>query len=133
MTLLLDTHLLLWVAAGTAPEEARSYITDENNTLLFSPASIWEIIIKNGLGRPDFHVDPPALHRGFLDNGYRELVITGSHALAVGDLPPIHRTGGPQDPFDRILIAQARVEGVALLTADETVALYPGAIIYIRT
>ena len=128
MTLLLDTHLLLWVAAGTAPEEARSYITDENNTLLFSPASIWEIIIKNSLGRPDFHVDPPALHRGFLDNGYRELVITGSHTLAVGDLPPIHK-----DPFDRILIAQARVEGVSLLTADETVARYPGAIIYIRT
>ena len=127
MTLLLDTHLLLWAAAGTAPEEALSYITDENNTLLFSPASIWEIIIKNGLGRPDFHVDPPALHRGFLDNGYRELTITGSHALAVGGLPPIHK-----DPFDRILIAQAHFEGISLLTADETVARYPGAIIYIR-
>ena len=127
MTVLLDTHLLLWAAAGTVPEEAHSYITDENNTLLFSPASIWEIIIKNGLGRPDFHVDPPALYRGFLDNGYRELAVTGSHALAVGGLPPIHK-----DPFDRILIAQARFEGVSLLTADETVARYPGAIIYIR-
>ena len=127
MTLLLDTHILIWAAAGTVPEKALPYIADENNILLFSPASIWEIVIKSGLGRPGFQVDTPALYRGFLDNGYSELVITGSHALAAGSLPPIHK-----DPFDRILLAQAQVEGISLLTADETVARYPGEIIYIR-
>jgi PIN domain nuclease of toxin-antitoxin system len=127
VTLLLDTHILIWAAAGTVPEKALPYIAAENNTLLFSPASIWEIIIKKGLNRPDFQVDPPAIYHGFLDNGYKELVITGRHALTVGRLPPIHK-----DPFDRILLAQAQVEKIAFLTADETVARYPGNIIYIR-
>jgi PIN domain nuclease of toxin-antitoxin system len=127
MTLLLDTHILIWAAAGTVPEKALHYIVNENNTLLFSPANIWEITIKAGLNRPDFQVDPPAIYRGFLDNGYKELVITGSHVLAAGNLPPIHK-----DPFDRILLAQARAEGIAFLTADKTVARYPGDIIYIR-
>jgi PIN domain nuclease of toxin-antitoxin system len=126
MTLLLDTHMLIWAAAGTVPEKALFYIANENNTLLFSPANIWEIIIKSGLNRPDFQVDPPTIYHGFLNNGYKELVITGRHALAAGNLPPVHK-----DPFDRILLAQAQVEGIALLTADETLARYPGDIIYI--
>ncbi|MDR2759069.1 MAG: type II toxin-antitoxin system VapC family toxin [Spirochaetaceae bacterium] len=127
MTLLLDTHILIWAATGMVPKEALPYIAAENNTLLFSPASIWEIVIKKGLNRPDFQVDPQAIYRGFLDHGYRELVITGSHTLTAGRLPPIHK-----DPFDRILIAQARTEKITFLTADETVARYPGDIIYVR-
>jgi PIN domain nuclease of toxin-antitoxin system len=81
VTLLLDTHILIWAAAGTVPKKALPYIAAENNTLLFSPASIWEIIIKKGLNRPDFQVDSPAIYHGFLDNGYQDLVITGIHAL----------------------------------------------------
>ena len=124
MNILLDTHILIWAAAGTLPESAAPYITNLNNTLLFSPASIWEIVIKKNLNRQDFRIDPAALYEGCLDNGYIELHISGSHVLAISGLPPIHK-----DPFDRLLLAQSRVEGVSLLTADKTLARYGGAVI----
>ena len=125
MKLLLDTHLLLW-AAGVPerlPDEARALLEDEDATPFFSAASLWEVAIKNGLGRADFSVDPRVLRRGLLENGYVEMAVTGAHAVAVDLLPPIHK-----DPFDRLLIAQARVEGLTLLTADGIVARYPGPI-----
>ena len=118
MKLLIDTHLLLWAAADTLPPEAIQYFCEENE-LLFSSASIWEIIIKKSINRPDFHVDAFALYRGLLDNGYTELYITSYHALLVADLPLIHK-----DPFDRILIAQAKAEGVSFLTSDKTLSQY---------
>ena len=125
MKLLLDTHLLLW-AAGQ-PErlsaQARALMEDVDNQPLFSAASLWEIAIKRGLGRADFCVDPRLLRRGLLDNGYQELPIDSRHAVAVNDLPPIHK-----DPFDRILVAQAVVEGILLLTSDALVARYSGPI-----
>ncbi len=125
MKLLLDTHLLLW-AAGE-PERlspsARALINDAGNELFFSPASLWEIAIKRGLGRRDFQVDARLLRRGLLDNGYNELPIVSDHVVAIEDLPPIHR-----DPFDRVLVAQATFEGIALLTIDPLVARYPGPI-----
>jgi PIN domain nuclease of toxin-antitoxin system len=123
--LLLDTHLLLW-AAGQPEKlsiETRALIEDSGNTLAFSAASLWEIVIKNGLGRDDFQVEPRRLRRGLLDAGYREIAVTSEHALAVRRLPPLHK-----DPFDRILIAQADTEGAILLTADHLVAQYPGSI-----
>lgn len=125
MKLLLDTHLLLW-AAGTpkrVPAAARRLIEDTGNTLLFSAASLWEIAIKRGLGRADFQVDARLLRRGLLDNGYEELPITSEHAVFIESLPDIHK-----DPFDRILVAQATVEGIALLTSDAVIAQYPGPI-----
>ncbi len=90
---------------------------------MFSIASIWEVVIKNALGRSDFCVDPQQLRNGLIQNDYSELGIRAEHALAVGSLPPIHK-----DPFDRILIAQAQVESVTLLTTDNKVAGYPGPI-----
>ena len=125
MKLILDTHLLLWAASepGRLSAAARSLIEDPQNEPLFSSASLWEVAIKRGLGRTDFHVDPRLLRRGLLDNGYSELPITSDHAVAVDGLPAIHK-----DPFDRILVAQAIVEGIALLTADPLVARYPGPI-----
>jgi PIN domain nuclease of toxin-antitoxin system len=123
--LLLDTHVLLW-AAGS-PErlsaDARGLIEANDNALLFSAASVWEVVIKCGLGRDDFRVNPRLLRRGLLENGYSELPIASEHAVAVGGLPPIHR-----DPFDRMLVAQATIEGITLLTSDATVARYPGPI-----
>lgn len=122
MKLLLDTHLLLW-AAGTPDRlstAARRLLEDPQNELLFSAASLWEIVIKRGLGRADFQVDARVLRRGLLDNGYQELAITSEHTVSVEDLPLIHK-----DPFDRILLAQATVEGIMLLTADTLVAQYP--------
>lgn len=125
MKLLLDSHLLLW--AASAPErlssEAVALIEDQGNQLIYSAVSLWEIAIKNGLGRPDFQVDPRLLRRGLLDNGYEELPVTGDHAAAIGNLPPLHA-----DPFDRMLVAQSMVEGILLLTSDSTVARYPGPI-----
>lgn len=121
MNLLLDTHLLLWAASTPEriPESARALLTDPANQLVFSAASLWEITIKNSLDRSDFKVDSRRLWRMLLVNGYRELPVTSEHTVAVNELPPIHK-----DPFDRILIAQARVEGLLLLTADKLVAKY---------
>lgn len=121
MNLLLDTHLLLWAASTPErlPTQARELMLDAGNQLIFSSASLWEITIKNGLERPDFNVDPRRLWRMLLVNGYRELPVTCEHTVAVNDLPPLHK-----DPFDRILIAQARVEGLVLLTVDQAVAEY---------
>lgn len=125
MKVLLDTHLLLWAAGepGKLSSAARAVIEDNDNELLFSAASIWEVAIKAGLGRDDFALDPRLLRRALLDNLYSELPVTGEHAAATAGLPPIHK-----DPFDRVLVAQSQVEGVMLLTADEVVARYPGPI-----
>jgi PIN domain nuclease of toxin-antitoxin system len=123
--LLLDTHLLLWAAEGIkrVPRGVRALMADPANELLFSVASLWEIAIKRGLGRPDFEVDARVLRRGLVDNGYRELPILSEHVVAIEALQPIHK-----DPFDRLLIAQATVEGITLLTDDAMVAQYPGPV-----
>ncbi len=125
MKLLLDTHLLLWAAnePKRLPKAARVLIEDLENELLFSAASLWEITIKNSLGREDFQVDARLLRRGLLDNGYTELPITSEHAVNVDHLPSTHK-----DPFDRILVAQATVEGITLLTNDRRLLEYPGPI-----
>ena len=121
MNLLLDTHLLLWAAIEPKrlSAKARTLLLDPANQLIFSAASLWEISIKNGLDRSDFNVDSRRLWRLLLVNGYRELPVSSEHSIAVDDLPPMHK-----DPFDRILIAQARVEGMLLLTVDKAVAKY---------
>ena len=117
--------MLLW-AAGV-PErltrEARDLIENPETELVFSAASLWEVAIKSSPGRDDFRVDPRLLRRGLLENGYTELAVTGSHAVALDLLPRMHK-----DPFDRMLVAQAQVEGIMLLAADPTVARYPGSI-----
>lgn len=125
MKLLLDTHLLLWAAQGFEhlPSDAQMLMSEPENELFFSVASLWEIVIKCGLGREDFKVDPRVLRRSLLDNGYQELPILSEHAVAISTLPPIHK-----DPFDRLLVAQAIVEGITLLTADIQVTKYPGPI-----
>ena len=125
MKLLLDTHVLLWAAGDPdrLPADARTLLEDRTTEPIFSAASLWEVAIKSGLGRSDFRVDPRLLRRGLLEHGYAELAVTGVHAVAVDLLPPLHR-----DPFDRILIAQAQIEGIVLLTADAAVARYPGPI-----
>ena len=125
MKLLLDTHVLLW-AAGTPrrlPRAARALLEDEANELMFSAASLWEVAIKQQLGREDFPADARLLRRGLLDNGYAELPVTSAHAVALDLLPPLHK-----DPFDRMLIAQALVEGILLLTAYASLARYLGPI-----
>ena len=125
MRLLLDTHLLLW--AAVEPEHlsqvAQRLIDDPDNELLFSSASLWEIAIKQSQRRKDFDVDLRLLRRNLLANRYDELPVSGEHAVAVADLPLLHK-----DPFDRLLIAQSTVERITLLTSDRVVASYPGPI-----
>lgn len=125
MRLLLDTHLLLWAAGDVErlSSEAGRLIEDEGNVPVFSVASLWEITIKSSQGRADFDVDPWALRRALMENDYEELAIGGEHVVAVGALPAIHK-----DPFDRLLVAQATVEGLTLLTSDAAIARYPGPI-----
>jgi len=125
LNLLLDTHILLRAARGVdLGAGLRRLLEDPANRLVFSAASIWEIAIKSGLGRPDFDVPSGVFRRGLLEAGYEELPVTGAHAAALQGLPALHR-----DPFDRILVAQAMVESLTLLTADRTILAYPGPIL----
>jgi PIN domain nuclease of toxin-antitoxin system len=121
LNLLLDTHVLLWAAGQPEklPPTAQALLLDVEHDLFFSPISLWEVSIKRTLDRPDFRADPRRLWRMLLANGYRELPVTSEHTIAVDALPPLHK-----DPFDRLLLAQARVEGFELVTADRTLAAY---------
>ncbi|WP_395947589.1 type II toxin-antitoxin system VapC family toxin [Caedibacter taeniospiralis] len=125
MKLILDTHVLLWVASDSKKlsAETRRILNDTKNELFFSVASIWEVAIKQSLARDDFNVDARLLRRGLLDHGYSELPILSEHVVEINNLPMIHK-----DPFDRLLIAQSMVEGIILLTSDELVAQYQGMI-----
>ncbi len=125
MRTLLDTHLLLWVSylPERLPDGVRRIILDPEQELHFSVASLWEIAIKRSQNRNDFDFDPSVLREGLLEAGYIELPVLGEHALAVLALPLIHK-----DPFDRMLVAQAIVAGVDLLTMDKQLAGYPGPI-----
>ena len=121
MTYLLDTHLLFWVtgAQDRLSSQARTLLSDLDVAPVFSTASIWEVVIKKALGRKDFSVEPSRLRDDLMENGYDELEVRSEHVLEVAALPLIHR-----DPFDRMLIAQARVEGITLLTGDANVVRY---------
>ena len=125
MRLLLDTHVLVWVAEQPSRilPTAQALIEDPANDLFFSSASIWELALKANLARAprpdDLQADSRLLQRQLIANGYTELPVTGDHGVTAAELPPIHK-----DPFDRILIAQAEVEGLVLLTADSMIWKY---------
>jgi PIN domain nuclease of toxin-antitoxin system len=127
LKLLLDTHIAIWAATnpGRLSGEARASIENLENELFFSAASIWEVAIKRISSRGESLPDHRMLRRNLLENDYRELSITSEHAVAIDTLPGIHK-----DPFDRILIAQAIVEALTFVTADRTVAKYPGSILF---
>jgi len=123
---LLDTQIVLFAAAGSPAlsARARSLLNDPGTTPWFSAASLWEIAIKAALGRPDFQVDEAALLTGLLDAGYRPLPVKPEHCLVLGHLPGLHK-----DPFDRMLLAQAMVENLTLVTMDAVLARYPGPVL----
>lgn len=118
MRLLLDSHVLLWWLDGDERlgQVAVDAIADGGNDAIVSVATLWELTIKQGIGKLEIDGD---LRTHLTEEGFTELPITGSHADAVGDLPPHHR-----DPFDRMLVAQARVEGLTLVTADSRLYEY---------
>lgn len=118
MDLLLDTHVFIWWDCSDSKlgRTAAACIADPANRVFVSAASVWEIAIKQQLGRLEFGGSPA---QAVTKNGFLSLAITGEHAEAAAVLPAIH-----QDPFDRVLIAQALARGLVLVTADANVKLY---------
>ena len=121
MRLLLDTHFLLWSMAASRrlSAEVREVLTDPENDVFYSAASIWEIAIKSALRRRDFRVDLPRLLRALPRAGFAELPVSAAHAARVASLPALHK-----DPFDRLLVAQALVEPLVLFTNDAQLGRY---------
>lgn len=121
MNHLLDTHILLWalVDPHKLPGPMRRLLEDSGNRVWFSTASIWEIAIKHSLGRDDFPVEPATIWKAARETGLEELAVTAEHAVGVDALPWLHR-----DPFDRLLVAQARAAGMKLLSLDPDVNAY---------
>ena len=116
MTLLLDTQCWVWMDRdpGRLPSPIRRRLRSPTSTILVSVVSIWELAIKASLKRFDFMGDPAAAVQRMLDDTDATLLpLDSSHALATLSLPPHHK-----DPFDRLLIAQARVETLTLVTSD---------------
>lgn len=121
MILLLDTHVLLW--ALMAPQRLspglRAALARPDTRVQFSAASVWEIAIKRALGRPDFAFEPDTVAQAALDTDFEPLPVRHDHAARVRHLPPLHA-----DPFDRLLLAQARVEPMHRLTRDAAMVGY---------
>lgn len=128
MIYLIDTHILIWLSMRTSRLDAatRDILEDSRNEIYFSAISIFEIAIKQQLSKRDFLAEATGVRRAMLREGFIELTVDGMHAAFVATLPTIHK-----DPFDRLLVAQASVEGITLITADEQIALYPGPILKI--
>ena len=122
---LVDTQLLLWNVYGSRklPTRVSRLFRDGRHQFFYSAASIWEIAIKAARGREDFLVDAAAIRETLEENGFDELPVSAHHAVAVSRLPAIHG-----DPFDRMLVAQAISEPMALITTDGRLAAYPGTI-----
>jgi PIN domain nuclease of toxin-antitoxin system len=114
---LLDTHLLLWALASPEKLSKRTRQRIDSSEVFASAASIWEISVKSALGR--LQADPNEVLAGVEPAGFNHLPIVGGHAAKVKDLPPIHK-----DPFDRLLVAQARFEPMILLTDDDVLGGY---------
>jgi PIN domain nuclease of toxin-antitoxin system len=128
MIYLVDTHVLIWLAVDSPRmgNLARDLLADPDNQIFFSAISIFEIAVKERLSKRGFEVEASAIRRMMIENDFAELAVTGTHAAHVATLPLVHR-----DPFDRLLVAQAMMEGFTLMTADEMIAQYSGPILKI--
>jgi len=128
LNILLDTHVALWAITDhpKLPEKAKNLILAPRSTVWISAVSLWEIVIKHGLGRGDMPISGQDALRYFRQAGYRFLGIEPEHAVAVEGLASHH-----QDPFDRLLVAQALVEPMRLITHDAVVARYSDTIMHI--
>jgi PIN domain nuclease of toxin-antitoxin system len=128
MIYLVDTHVLVRLAVDSPrlSSVARDLLVDPDNHIFFSAISIFEIAVKERLAKRGFDVEASAIRRMMIENDFVELPVSGLHAAHVATLPLIHG-----DPFDRLLVAQAMMEGFTLMTADEQIAQYPGPILRI--
>jgi PIN domain nuclease of toxin-antitoxin system len=121
MNLLLDTHIVLWASADRSnlPKEAIPLLDNGANSLWVSAVTFWEVAIKRSLNKPDFRIDVAPLRAGLLRSGHFELSVDGTHAVELAKLPMYHT-----DPFDRLLVAQAKAEGMILITSDRHLSQY---------
>ena len=122
MRLLLDTHVLLWwlLDDSRLSAAARAALADGSNTILVSAASAWEVAIKASLGKLPLPPEAEArIADAVVEAGFIQLPVTFAHAAGVRTLPWRHR-----DPFDRLLVAQSKVEGLTLVTGDSALGLY---------
>ena len=121
MNYLLDTHILIWtlVDPDKMPGPMRRIVEDMGNRVWFSAASIWEIAIKHSLAKADFTLEPATIWKAAGETGFEELAVMAEHAVGVDALPWLHK-----DPFDRLLVAQARAAGMKLLSMDPEVNAY---------
>jgi PIN domain nuclease of toxin-antitoxin system len=127
MKLLLDTHVFMWWDSNPAnlSSHALSALRDPANTKWISVVSIWELVIKSQLGKLTLILPLPQIVAQQQANGLQVLAASFAHVLAVEGLPPVHK-----DPFDRLLAAQANVEGAELVTADPVFARYPVRVLW---
>jgi PIN domain nuclease of toxin-antitoxin system len=123
MQLLLDTHILIWWLDNSISlaDKIKNQISDIDNIVYVSSATIWEISIKQSIGKLKL---PGDLLEGLEQCGFEELKINHKHASAAGQLPNFHK-----DPFDRMLIAQCKVDGLTLMTRDSLLKKYNVGII----
>ena len=131
MRLLLDTQIALWAILGDArlPRQAQDLIEDRGNDVIVSAASVWEIAIKYSLARGRPNDMPISGHEAlayFRGAGYGMLAVTAQHTAAVADLPPHHA-----DPFDRLLVMQALLEPLRLMTRDNVLAAYGSMVLVV--
>lgn len=128
MKLLLDTHVAIWAIADSPrlPAAGRDLILAPDNEIHVSAASVWEIAIKHALGRGEMPISGERALGYFREAGYRLLPIQPEHATQVKKLPTLH-----QDPFDRLLVAQALAEPLRLVTHDRQLAAYSDTVILI--
>lgn len=123
MQILLDTHFLIWHAFDELEKnspKSNNIVYDLENELYFSSVSLWEIAIKSSLNKPNFNIDVKELEDGLIESGFKQLYISNQHIFELSNLAHVHK-----DPFDRLLIAQAKVENFHFLTVDEKIILYP--------
>ena len=121
MRVILDTHIMIWAIQGTSrlSQSVRDIINDDNNDVYFSTVSLIEISIKRKAHPEDMPFDAREARKLFVENGYEELPIDSSHAEAMDDLPLLHR-----DPFDRMLLAQAKAKGMKVVSHDNRFPAY---------
>ncbi|AKH65941.1 hypothetical protein VY86_19460 [Photorhabdus thracensis] len=128
MAYLLDTHVIIWasIVPTKLNQKCMDILTNFDNQVFFSAASIWEVAIKYDLGEID--IEPYVLRKELLDNGFKELPIKGEHTVNVLTLPDkMHK-----DPFDRILVSQTKLEKMIFITADEKIIKHAGKYIKIE-
>lgn len=126
MKVLIDTHIAIWAVLNDPklPKQARDIILDKENDIFYSTASVWEITIKHILHPDRLRINGSLLEKGCEENGYFMLPIVNKHVSALETLKRAENAPRHNDPFDKIMIAQAKTEGLMFLTHDSLIPYY---------